>query len=214
VGLACLAVAVVGGLSLGLTLPPLTFALVSLGLLLVTVAVRERELYYAYAAGAVLVGAILCQLADWGFDEPQWYAVPAGLYLLALAWGLRHFQGQRVASQLIEGAAAVLLLGLTFGQAVLGPGGAGYSLLLFGEALAMAGYGALARLRAPFVGGVGFFVLGALWIAVDAAQLVNQWVLLGAAGLLMVVAYVILERHQERLSRAGRAWAAQLQSWG
>jgi len=25
---------------------------------------------------------------------------------------------------------------------------------------------------------------------------------------------VVLERHQERLLRAGRAWAAQLQSWG
>jgi hypothetical protein len=33
-------------------LPPLTFALASLGLLLATLAVRERELYYAYAAGA------------------------------------------------------------------------------------------------------------------------------------------------------------------
>jgi len=29
----------------------------------------------------------------------------------------------------------------------------------------------------------------------------------------MVLAYVILERHQERLLRAGRYWAGQLRAW-
>ena len=210
VALLCTALA----LPLGEALPPLTFALASLGLLLATIAVRERELYYAYAAGAVFVAAALCQLADWGVSEPQWYVLPAGIYLLALAAGLRRFQGQRRASQLVEAAATMLLLGVTFGQALRPEGGLPYSLLLFGESLLLAWYGSLARLRVPFLGGVAFFVAGVAWMSVDSVRLTNQWLLLGAVGLLMVAAYVVLERHQERLLRAGRAWAAQLQSWG
>ncbi|NTU85443.1 MAG: hypothetical protein HGA45_39835, partial [Chloroflexales bacterium] len=203
-----------GAMALGGGLPPLTFALASLGLLLVTVAVRERELYYAYGGGAAFVGATLCQLGDWGFREPQWYVVPAGLYLMALAAGLRHFQGQRRASQLVETAAVALLLAVTFAQAIRDDGGLAYSLLLFGESLMVAAYGALARLRVPFVGGVAFFVAGVTWMTIDTVRLTNQWVLLGTAGLLMVLAYVVLERHQERLVRTGRRWVAQLQSWG
>jgi hypothetical protein len=212
--LAAAALAAPLALLLGGALPPLTFALASLGLLLVTAAVRERKLGYAYLAGAAFVGATLSQLADWGFREPQWYVIPAGLYLLALAGGLRRFQGRRRASQLVEAAAVVLLLAVTFVQAVMPDGGLAYSLLLFAESLALVAYGALLRLRTPFLGGAAFFVAGVAWMTVDSVQLANQWVLLGVVGLLMVAAYVILERHQERLVRAGRQWAAELRSWG
>jgi hypothetical protein len=46
------------------------------------------------------------------------------------------------------------------------------------------------------------------------SQFANQWVLFGAVGLLMIAAYVLLERYQERLLRAGRAWASELRGWG
>lgn len=195
-------------------LAPLTFALANGGLLLATLAVRERKLTYAYGAGAAFVGSALSQLATWEVRELQWYVIPAGLYLLALAAGLRRFQGRRRTSQLVEAAAVMLLLGTSLGQALRPEGGLPYSLLLFGESLAVAGYGALGRLRVPFLGGLGFFVAGVVWMTVDAVRLANQWVLLGAIGLAMVLAYVVLERHQERLTRAGRFWAAQLRSWG
>ncbi|MFV9504818.1 MAG: SCO7613 C-terminal domain-containing membrane protein [Oscillochloridaceae bacterium umkhey_bin13] len=195
-------------------LAALTFALANLGLLLATLAVRERSLNYAYAAGAVFVGAILCQFADWGLRELQWYVVPAGVYLFVLADGLRRFQGRKRASQLIETVAVLLLLGVTFVQAVRPDGTPFHTLGLFGESLLVVAYGALARLRIPFTGGLGSFVLGVLWMVVDSVRLVNQWVLLGLVGLLMVIAYVILERHQERLVRTGRRWADALQHWG
>ncbi|MCS6879892.1 MAG: hypothetical protein RMK84_12825 [Oscillochloridaceae bacterium] len=201
------------GATLGGQLAPLTFALASLGLLLATVAVREQQAAYAYGAGGAFVGAALSQLAGWGVRELQWYVIPAGLYLLVLAGGLRRFQGQRRASQLIEAAAVMLLLGVTTAQALLPEGGLFYSLLLFGESLVMATYGALSRLRVPFVGGIAFFVAGVLWMTVDTVRLANQWVILGIVGLMMVLAYVVLERHQERLLRAGRFWAEQLRAW-
>jgi len=201
------------GAGLGGQFAPLTFALASLGLLLATLAVRERQPGYAYGAGGAFVGAALSQLAGWGVRELQWYVIPAGLYLLVLAGGLRRFQGRRRISQLIEAAAVMLLLGVTTAQALLPTGGLFYSLLLFGESLLMATYGALSRLRVPFVGGIAFFVGGVLWMTVDTVRLANQWVILGIVGLLMVLAYVILERHQERLLRAGRYWAGQLRAW-
>jgi len=213
VGALCAAVLLTLGAGLGGQFPPLTFALASLGLLLATLAVRERQSGYAYGAGGAFVSAALSQLADWGVRELQWYVIPAGLYLLVLAGGLRRFQGHRRASQLIEAAAVMLMLGVTAAQALLPEGGLFYSLLLFGESLLMATYGALSRLRVPFVGGMAFFVAGVLWMTVDTVRLANQWVILGIVGLLMVLAYVILERHQERLLRAGRYWAGQLRAW-
>jgi hypothetical protein len=178
--------------------------------------VRRRELAFAYLAGAALVGAALCQLYDWGFRQPQWYTIPAGVYLLALAEGLRRFQGQRKLSQVIEAGAAALLLGVTFGQSLRAEGLESqiYAVWLCAEALMLLGYGMLRQLRTPFFGGAAFFVAGVLWLSVDPLMATNKWVLLGILGLLMVGFYVLLERRQEELVRAGRAWVERVSSWG
>ncbi len=200
---------------LAVPLPPLTFSLATLALLLATVSVRERQIWYAYAAGACIVGAAACQLFDWGLRELQWYVIPAGVYLLALAAGLRRFQGQARASQVVEAGAVLLILGTSLGQSLQAGGNDwfGYALWLCGESLLMLGYGVLLRLRVPFIGGIAFFVLGVLWMSANALKVTNQWIVFGILGLLMVAAYVLLERQQERLRRMGRAWIAELQQW-
>ncbi len=176
---------------------------------------RRRTAVYAYTAGAALVAAGLCQLYDWGFREPQWYAIPAGIYLLALAEGLRRFQGQRSLSQVIETGAAVLMLGTTLGQSLREDGLTSqlYAAWLCCESLLLLGYGVMRRLRTPFFGGVAFFVIGVLWLSVDPLMATNKWVLLGCLGLLLVGAYVLLERRQEQLTRAGRAWIERISGW-
>jgi hypothetical protein len=196
-------------------LAPLTFGLATLALLLATLAVRRRVADYAYAAGAALVAASLCQLYQWGFRQPQWYVVPAGLYLLALAEGLRRFQGRRGLSQMIETGAAVLLLGTTLGQSLRAEGlvSQGYAAWLCAESLLLLGYGVLRRLRSPFFGGLVFFVIGVLWLSANPLLSTNKWVLLGILGLLLVGAYVLLERRQEQLTRAGRAWVERIRGW-
>ena len=196
-------------------IPPLTFALATLALLLATLSARQRVFGYAYAAGAALVGAALCQLFDWGFSEPQWYVIPAGIYLLILATCLRRFQGRQQASRVIETGAIVMLLGTSLAQALgQGGGGFGYDLLLFVEGLLFIGYGTLLRLRVPFLGGVAFFVAGALSLSIERVPYINPWLLFGGLGLLMVLAYVLLERRAEQLSRMGRNLVATLQAWG
>ncbi|NJN16895.1 MAG: hypothetical protein HC822_11820 [Oscillochloris sp.] len=193
-------------------LPALTFGLIGAALILTTLAVRDRTIAYAYAAGAAIIAAALCQLAVWGFRNPQVYAIPAGVYLLVLGDGLRRMRQPQL-GQMIETGALTLLLGVTAGQALRSNNLFGQLLLLCAESLAVAGYGTLMRVRVPFIGGLGFFVFGVSWMGLNAARFTNQWVLLGIAGLLMVAAYVLLERHQERLVRAGTLWITRLRSW-
>jgi hypothetical protein len=197
------------------TLLPLTFALATFALLLATLAVRERSFPYAYGAAASVVAAALCQLAEWGFSEPQWYVIPAGLYMLGLAACMRRFQGQRRVSRVIEAGAMVMLVGTTLAQALgAGGGGYGYDLLLFIEGLLFVGYGTFLRLRVPFFGGIAFFVAGVLSLSIETMPLINPWLIFGGLGLLMVIAYVLLERRAEQLTRLGKQIAATIEAWG
>jgi hypothetical protein len=191
----------------------LAVACVNLGILWATVAVRLHTLALGYGAGGMFVAAVLAWFFDQGMTNAQWYVIPAGLYLLVVAASLRYFQQQGRLAQVVELMAALLILGTSMTQALRIPGGPGYELLLFGEAFAMIAYGALLRLRVPFITGVGFFVAASSWIAVEVSRGFNQWVLLGIFGLLMIATYVVLERHQERLVRMGRTWATTLRSW-
>jgi len=210
-----LTIALLSAATVSQNLPPLTFALATFAVLLATLAVRQRASAFAYAAGAALIAAGLFQLYDWGFRQPQWFVIPAGLYLLALAEGLRRFQGQRQLSQLIETGAIMLLLGVTFGQSLRAEGleSQAYAAWMCVESLLLLGYGVLAKLRAPFMGGVAFFVAGVLWLSVDPLMAMNKWVLLGLLGLLLVGIYVLLERRQQELARAGRALIERVSSW-
>ncbi|HEX9441115.1 MAG TPA: hypothetical protein VF909_15625, partial [Roseiflexaceae bacterium] len=129
--------------------------------------------------------------------------------------GLRRFQGRRNLAQMVETGAAVLLLGTTLGQSLRAVGleSQGYAVWLCAESLVLLGYGALRQLRSPFFGGAAFFIIGVLWLSVDPLLSANKWVLLGLLGLLLVGAYVLLERRQEQLARAGRAWVERLRGW-
>jgi len=60
---------------------------------------------------------------------------------------------------------------------------------------------------------VAFFVAGVLWLSVDPLMAMNKWVLLGLLGLLLVGIYVLLERRQQELARAGRALIERVSSW-
>ncbi len=207
---------VVGAITLmfaGLELRAFVVALINAGVGLITLTVRERRSEYAYLAGAAFVAASLGQFMVWEVAEMQFYVLPVGVYLLALANSIRYFQRHYQLARLIDASAVVLMLGATFLQAINSSGSAFYVLLVGGESLLVAVYGALLRLRVPFIGGIIGLVVGVLWLAINAAQLLNQWLFLGVIGLLMLLAYVILERQQEYLRQIGRNWAERLQQW-
>ncbi|MBO9314046.1 MAG: hypothetical protein J7465_17765, partial [Chloroflexus sp.] len=188
-------------------------ALVNGGVLLVTATFRERRSIYAYLAGAVFVTASLGQFLVWELREVQLYVVPVGIYLFALAAGIRIFQRQVSVARLVDSAAVCLLLGVTFIQAGGSGENVGYVMLFGGESLLVMAYGILARLRVPFIGGVAGLVIAVLWMVAYAASMLNQWLVLGLLGMLMLLTYVLLERQQEQLRRLGRDLVMRLQEW-
>ncbi len=188
-------------------------ALVNGGVLLVTATFRERRSIYAYLAGAVFVTASLGQFLVWELREVQLYVVPVGIYLFALAAGIRTFQRQVSVARLVDSAAVCLLLGVTFIQAGGSGENVGYVMLFGGESLLVMAYGILARLRVPFISGVIGFVIGVLWMVAHATRMLNQWLVLGLLGMLMLLAYVLLERQQEQLRRFGRDLVVRLREW-
>lgn len=191
------------------------FTLVMLALLLSTAAVRYRMVMLVYAAAAALVAALLLQLWVWGRAEPEWYVAPTALYLLALADGLRRFQGQRQLSRVLECAGLGMLLGLGATRAVLADGQRALllALALCGEGLLSIAYGVLRRLQVPLVAGVAAVVFGALWLGVDPMRAANTWVVMGVVGMLLIGLYVLFERRQEQLLRLGRSLIATLSAW-
>ncbi len=188
-------------------------ALVNGGVLLVTATFRERRSIYAYLAGAVFVTASLGQFLVWELREVQLYVVPVAIYLFALAAGIRTFQRQVSVARLVDSAAVCLLLGVTFIQAGGSGENVGYVMLFGGESLLVMAYGILARLRVPFISGVIGFVIGVLWMVAHATRMLNQWLVLGLLGILMLLAYVLLERQQEQLRRFGRDLVVRLREW-
>jgi Flp pilus assembly protein TadB len=86
-------------------------------------------------------------------------------------------------------------------------------MLFGGESLLVMAYGILARLRVPFIGGVAGLVIAVLWMVAYAASMLNQWLVLGLLGMLMLLTYVLLERQQEQLRRLGRDLVMRLQEW-
>jgi Flp pilus assembly protein TadB len=86
-------------------------------------------------------------------------------------------------------------------------------MLFGGESLLVMAYGTLARLRVPFISGVIGFVIGVLWMVAHATRMLNQWLVLGLLGMLMLLAYVLLERQQEQLRRFGRDLVVRLREW-
>ncbi|MBO9349546.1 MAG: hypothetical protein J7467_15050, partial [Chloroflexus sp.] len=65
----------------------------------------------------------------------------------------------------------------------------------------------------PFIGGVAGLVIAVLWMVAYAASMLNQWLVLGLLGMLMLLTYVLLERQQEQLRRLGRDLVMRLQEW-
>ncbi|MBO9374872.1 MAG: hypothetical protein J7459_16155, partial [Chloroflexus sp.] len=149
----------------------------------------------------------------WELREVQLYVVPVGIYLFALAAGIRTFQRQVSVARLVDSAAVCLLLGVTFIQAGGSGENVGYVMLFGGESLLVMAYGTLARLRVPFIGGVAGLVIAVLWMVAYAASMLNQWLVLGLLGMLMLLTYVLLERQQEQLRRLGRDLVMRLQEW-
>ncbi len=183
------------------------------GLLYLAAALVQRWAWLGYAAVILLLcGWSLEWFFIWGMREPQWYAVPAGVYLLGVGY-LEWIQNRRTLARWIDRAGLVLLLFSSFWQSMTEPNGWPYALLMGAEALAVAWWGSARRQRRFLYFGVVGVVVDVAGQSVEPLLSANRWIVFGVAGLILVTVAVFVERRLEALTRLSRELRERLEEW-
>jgi hypothetical protein len=180
--------------------------------------VRSWRLSYLGVAMVEVAYMVILALTD--ITPVLLYAVPAGAYLLGVAY-LEWRRGTSAPVRALEAGGLALLLGvpmwLSISEAASFVGGNGHiynALFLFFGSLAVSFLGAIMRWKRPFIGGIVVFVANLFTLLSMPVQLVDEWwwMVLGIA-LVFIASGVLLERHRERLIALGRELAARLEQW-
>jgi hypothetical protein len=181
-----------------------------LGLLYVAVSYTHRRLRFGYLAiGLLLISWMLhvFYIRQWdALRHLQWYAIPAGLYLLGMAY-MEWQQGHKTIARRLDYLAMVLMLGSLFWQTLLF--GWGYAILLGGEGLAAFFWGSGRRLRRFLYAGMVGVILATGGQLLNSLSSINQWIVFGSIGLLLVLVAIVVERKLEDI----KSWQEILESW-
>ncbi len=163
-----------------------------------------------YGASAVLAAAALMAIARITPNNPQAYAVPLGVYLLALSVYVAYERDlglvRMPAANALLAAAIVVILGTTFAQSLAYPWR--YTFLGLAEGLAL--LAATLFLRRRY--GVALTLLGlgliATRAAFDAARALPNWAIIGLLGLLLLGGGFFILLRRDRIERWGTSAAA------
>ncbi|MCS6802908.1 MAG: zinc ribbon domain-containing protein [Chloroflexota bacterium] len=132
--------------------------------LLIGLEVRWRRLAL-YPASFLALCALLWELGVFEVDNPQWYAVPAGLYFGGVAFLSARDRDLGATAPVLSALAWVigaLVIGLTSLSQTFGEEGLRYGLILLAECFALLGVGAVVRSRALLATTVLLMVLAGL----------------------------------------------------
>ena len=181
-----------------------------IGLLYVAASAVYRRMRLGYLAGGMLLAgwflyAYYINVWD-NLRHLQWYAIPAGLYLLGIGF-LEWERGNRTLARWLDYIAIFLLMGSLFWQTLIF--GWWYASLLGAEGFASFWWGSGRRLRRFFYAGMAGVILATLGQLLNALQEVNQWITFGLVGLLLVIVAILVERKLEAI----KAWQQVLESW-
>jgi hypothetical protein len=181
-----------------------------LGLLYVAAAFTHRWLRLGYVAIGMLLTAWMLHvfyIQQWDdLRRVQWYAIPAGLYLLGMAY-MEWQRNNKTLARWLDYTAMFLMLGSLFWQTLLF--GWGYALLLGGEGLSALFWGSARRLRRFLYAGMVGVILATVGQLINSLRSINQWIVFGIIGLLLVLVAVIVERKLEDI----KAWQEILETW-
>jgi hypothetical protein len=171
-----------------------------LGLLYVAASVTHRRPRLGYAAvGMLLAGWMLYAFYIQQWDDlaqVQWYAMPAGLYLMMVSF-LEWRRGNKKLARWLDYAAMLLMIGSLFWQTLRF--GWRYALLLGAEGFAALWWGSARRVRRFFYAGMVGVILATLGQLINSLQSINQWIVFGIIGLLLVVVAAVVERRLETI---------------
>jgi hypothetical protein len=147
-------------------------------------------------------------------SQPQFYAIPAGLYFIGVGH-LEHQQKRATLGMLVESLGLAVLLIASFMQSLDESRGFLYFLLLLLEGLVVIGWGAINRRKIPFFAGLSASVLNVIAQIVLLINVydINRFVVLLAVGLLLVASVVFLERQRENILARAQLWRETLETW-
>ena len=185
------------------------------GLLYLATAAVHRRWVLGYGAVALL-------LAAWGLwwrffmnmAGSQWYAVPAGLYLLGIGW-LEWRQGRRTLSHWIDRAGSLILLGTAWWQSLPGVMDSGwpYALLMGAESLLLVWWGSARRQKQFLYIGAVSLVVNVITQSIEPLLSVNRWIVFGLAGLLLVSLAILVERKLETIRSFSADMRVRMEGW-
>ena len=189
-------------------------ALACAGALYVALAYRRRHLSLGYLGMALLEIAWVLALVVRQVQQPQWYAIPTGLYFTIVGL-LERRRGRPVYAALLEAFGLAVMLITSFIQSLNGAQGFPYFLLLLVEGLLVIWWGAARRVRLPFFSGLAASVLNVVAQIVVRIQVyeVSRWVIILGVGLALVTIAIFVERQRERILAQAKIWRDQLETW-
>jgi hypothetical protein len=198
-------------------LQPLAATAAVSGLTLVAHGFDRRERLLGYAGVALLEAGYMLQLVLFDVGQPQAFAVPAGLYLLAIAYlEWRRGTGAGI-KDVLEVGGLTLLLGVSLLQATgflgAGAGRHVYDVFLFFESLALFGLGAALRWRKTFFGGGLAVVAGVFILLADPLRAMNTWYLVAIAGMAMIGLVILVEQRRQQIPLWLDEWRQRLETW-
>jgi hypothetical protein len=177
---------------------------------------RERVLSYLGVAGLLVAGML--ELAVFRVGQPQAFVLPAGIYLLAIAfleWKRAPEQGDVKAS--LETAAITLLLGTSLLQAV-GLLGAeaeryAYDTFLLVESTAMFALGASLHWKKLFFAGAAALITDVFIMLADPVRAMNTWYLVALIGFVMIGLVLLAEKRRREIPIWFDQWRQRMDSW-
>jgi hypothetical protein len=201
-------------------LRPLMWVLALSGLLYLATAFVRRRRVVGYGAVALLLAAWALW---WRFfvemAQFQWYAVPAGLYLLAIGW-LEWRTGNRALARWVDRAGMLVWLGSAWWQSLPWPSLPGvaqrswpYALIMGVESLLLIWWGSARRQKRFLYTGLVGVVVDVVTQSIEPLLTVNRWIVFGIAGLLLVGLAVLIERRREKVRELSAEMRARLETW-
>ncbi len=183
------------------------------GLLYLAAALVRRWYWRGYGAVAIL----LCAWSlEWflvrNLREVQWYAIPAGLYLLGVGY-LEWRQGRKRMARWIDRAALLLLLGSSFYQSLAERYGWPYALLMGAESLFLVWWGSARRQRRFLYFGVVGVVTAVGGQLVKQLFSANAFIAFGVPGLVIMLVVILIERNLEKIKQVSPELWKQLEEW-
>ncbi len=187
------------------------------GLTLIAHGFARRMRLLGYLGVAAVEGGYMLELTRMQVGQPQAFALPAGAYLLAVAFlEWRRGDSSRLKKR-IEQAGISLLLGVSLIQAV-GQLGNGhdrylYDLFLFCESLLLFALGAVLRWKRTFLWSINALVIDVLILLADPVKAMNTWYLVGITGVIMIGLVLFAEQRRQQIPGWINEWRQQIDNW-